>query len=233
MGNYADSGWVSTCSTSPMSGGPGLGNWSVLVPHSNAPGCGWSRLYQFVPSIADGETWTLSGWCANFTSFWADPYIGYRFGVKDALGNLSWNTAALMNTGVWTYLQVTNSFTLAPGDTVFVECDPGAVSGLGGNQVWAMFDGIELTSLSTSVTGPTAPQPLRIRPNPVIDRLWVAMDEPAEDVQVIAADGSVHSPLVIDHGNTLEVDVTGEASGMHVLLVRTATGVRTARFVQL
>ncbi len=234
LGNPSDSGWVSTCSTMPGPGAPGCGNWAILVPHSNAPGCGWSRLDQLVPAIGDGETWTLSGWCANFTFFFADPYSGFRFGIKDAQGGLGFNTAALQNTGSWTYLSVTNSFTLDPGDTVFVECDPGSVSGNGSNQVFAMFDGVELTSLSTGVVRSDARRELHLRPNPVVDRLWVAADEPLLEVRVISMNGDVqHALPFIARGGTGEVDVAQLAPGAHVVWARTATGVSTVLFIKL
>ncbi len=234
LGNPSDSGWVATCSTMPGPGAPACGNWAILVPHSNAPGCGWSRLDQLVPAIGDGETWTLSGWCANFTWFFADPYSGFRFGVKDAQGGLSFNTAALQNTGSWTYLSVTNTFTLAPGDTVFVECDPGSVSGNGSNQVFAMFDGVELVSLSTGIKDAGAAKQLHLRPNPVQDRLWVATGDPLLELLIIGMNGTVQGARSFTWSNgTAEVDVAGLAAGAHVLWARTAGGVRTARFIKL
>ena len=87
LGNYNDSGWVSTCSVLPGPAAPGFGSVGVLVPHSNTSSCtGWSRFYHYVPWIADGETWTLSGWCGVFTFPFFSPYVGLRFGWKDALG---------------------------------------------------------------------------------------------------------------------------------------------------
>ena len=234
LGNPSTTAWVGSCDLMPSPGAPGFGNWGMLVPHSNAPGCGWSWLRQYVPAIADGETWTLSGWCANFTWMWADPYSGFRFGIKDAQGNLSFNTAALQNTGNWTHLSVTNSFTLAPGDTVFVECDPGSVSGLGTNPVFAMFDGVELVSLSTGVQETDGGMHLHLRPNPVIDRVWVAADEPILEVQVISADGAVRTAATfLAYGNNAEVNAAGLPAGAHVLWARTRNGVRTARFMKV
>lgn len=234
LGNPSDSGWVATCSTMPGPGAPGCGNYAILVPHSNAPGCGWSRLDQLVPAIGDGETWTLSGWCANFTWFFADPYSGFRFGIKDAQGGLSFNTAALQNTGSWTYLSVTNTFTLDPGDTVFVECDPGSVSGMGSNQVFAMFDGVELVSLSTGVEEGHNSKQVHLRPDPAVDRVWVATGEPLLELRVIGINGGVQRELPFTaSGGTAEVDITGLSSGVHQLWVRTASGVKSARFIKL
>jgi hypothetical protein len=181
----------------------------------------------------DGETWTLSGWCANFTWFWTDPYSGFRFGVKHAAGDLDFNTAALQNTGSWTYLSVTNSFTLAPGDTVFVECDPGTVSGNGDNQVFAMFDGVELAPLPTGVRSPEADRRLHLRPDPVVDRMWVAADGPILELRVIGLNGAVSQAVPFSgSGGTAEVEVEHLACGAHVLWARTARGVSTARFIK-
>jgi len=233
LGAYSDSGWVATCSVMPGPGAPGYGSTSILVPHSNSQGCGWSRLYQLVPAIGDGETWTLTGWVANFTWFFTDPYSGIRFGVKDAQGNLAFNTAALQNTGSWTFLSVTNTFTLAPGDTVFVECDPGAVSGMGSNAVFAMFDGLELTSLSTGVADASTRDAVHLFPNPADDVLWAATDAPVLEARVITAAGQVRSVDVQGGASgTWQVNVDELAAGAHVLWLRTPGGVRTARFVK-
>lgn len=164
--------------------------------------------------------------------FWANPQSGFRFGIKRADGTLEFNTAAWQNTGTWTHLSVTNSFTLAVGDTVFVECDTGTVSGLGDNQVFAMFDGVELVDLSTSV-GEAASRPgLHTYPDPAQDRLWVAADEPIMELRLVTMSGAwSDAPLSAGYGTMAEVDVAGLSAGAHVLWARTASGVRTARFV--
>lgn len=233
LGNPAFAGWVGTCDVMPGPGAPGFGSYSALVPHSNAPGCGWSRLDQLVPFIGDGETWTLSGWCANFTWMFTDPYSGFRFGVKHADGDLDFNTAALQNTGSWTHLSVTNSFTLAPGDTVFVECDPGTVSGMGENQVFAMFDGVELEQLTTGVREADNRVRLHTRPNPVVDRLWVATDAPVLELRIIGMDGAVTELPFARFSGTAEVDVADLAPGAHMVWARTRDGVSTVRFIKL
>jgi hypothetical protein len=232
LGNPSDSGWVATCTTMPGPAAAGFGNWGILVPHSNAPGCGWSRLDQLVPAIADGETWTLSGWCCNFTWFWADPYIGFRFGIKHGDGSLSFNTAALMNFGTWDYLQVTNTFTLAVDDTVFVECDPGTVSGSGTNEVFANFDGVQLTSVPTGLPGTASAPQLIMRPNPVVDRFWVAAQGAVIEARAIGSDGSMEALPFRTSGSTAEIDASALSAGVHTLWARTASGIATARFVK-
>ena len=234
LGNFSDSGWVSTCSVGFGPAAPGFGNTGILVPHGQTPGCGWSRLYQFVPAIGDGETWTLSGWCGVFTFPFFSPYVGLRFGWQETDGTLHFNTAALTNTGSYTYLSVTNTFALAPGDTVFVECDPGTTSGMGSNQLFAMFDGLELNDVSTDVPDAAASATLNIHPDPVHDRIWVASPDPIEEVRVVdLGTGSVRPLPHILRGGTAEVDVTGLVPGAYMLWVRSAHEVRTGRFVKL
>lgn len=234
LGNPTWAGWLGTCDVMPGPGAPGFGTYSILVPHSNAPGCGWSRLDQLVPFIEDGDTWTLSGWCANFTWFFTDPYSGFRFGIKRANGELDFNTAALQNTGNWTHLSVTNSFSLAPGDTVFVECDPGTVSGNGENQVWAMFDGVELVQVATGVQEANDGVRLHMRPNPAVHRIWLASEEPMLELTIISADGGVERTLSFaGQRGAIEMGVQDLAPGAYLAWVRTVSGVRTARFVKL
>lgn len=233
LGVFSDSGWVSTCAVDFAAGAPGCGSASILVPHGNTTGCGWSRLYQLVPAIGDGETWTLSGWCANFAWFIADPYIGFRFGVKDAQGNLSFNTPALQNTGNWTFLSVTNTFTLAPGDTVFVECEPGSLTELGLTLAQANFDGLELTSLATGLEEAAQGPVIHLHPQPADEVLRVACDAPVLEVRAFTAGGQVLAPSLRTFASgTMELDLTGLPSGMHVLWVRTAEGVRAERFLK-
>ncbi|MBK6543145.1 MAG: hypothetical protein IPG10_18045 [Flavobacteriales bacterium] len=233
LGNYNDSGWVSTCSVLPGPAAPGFGSVGVLVPHSNTSSCtGWSRFYHYVPWIADGETWTLSGWCGVFTFPFFSPYVGLRFGWKDALGTVHFNTAALTNNGGYTFLSVTNTFALAPGDTVFVECDAGTAGGMGVNQLFAMFDGLTLSQLPTSVVERST-HTLALGPNPVRDHLWVGGMERVREVRCIDGSGRMSAPRPFEaRAGTVEVTVVDLPPGMHVLYLRSDTEVRTVRFVK-
>ncbi|MEO8067410.1 MAG: hypothetical protein ABI599_06925 [Flavobacteriales bacterium] len=235
QGNFDSSGWISTGSALPGPPATGFGNYGVLVCTSNSAGCnGWSRFYQYVPGIADGGTWTLSGWCGVFTFPFFSPYVGIRTGWKDALGTLHFNTAALTNNGGYTYLSVTNTFTLAPGDTAFVECDPGTAGGMGTNQLFAMFDGLELTDITTDVSDRTEADPLVLRCNLVGDRLWFACGSAVQEVRIIEAGSgrSIHTSFEAQ-GTTNVVDVVQLSAGPSVLWVRTNAGIRTARFMKL
>lgn len=234
LGNPSDSGWVASCTTWWAPGEPGFGDQCVLVPHGNTPGCGWSWFRQFVPEINDGETWTLSGWCNNDNWLIADAWIGFRFGIKDAMGNYTFNTAAVQNPHDWSFLTVTNSFSLVPGDTVFVSCVPGMLGLMGSITTYAMFDGVELTEVTTGIPGFHAPLRLHLRPDPVVDHLWVAVDAPLRELYAVGMDGKVHRSIPFTmSGNTAELDVSSLHAGAYVLWVRTSDRVGTERFIKL
>lgn len=231
-GTWDFSAWTATCgSPVPLPGAPGFGDFGAGVQHGESNGCGGSFLYQLVPQIQDGEIWTLSGWCFNFLFNVSDPYIGIRMGVKHADGTFSYNTPALMSSGNWTHLNVTNSFTIATGDTAYVMCDAGTVSGMGGTN-YAVFDGLELTSLSTGQD----PREVGTRacfPNPAQERLWVDVPDRPQQLTIIDATGREHAVATFHHnGASLEADVSSIPAGPCVMLLKSATGIRTVRFIK-
>ncbi|MBK8500693.1 MAG: hypothetical protein IPL52_18180 [Flavobacteriales bacterium] len=233
QGNFDNTGWTSTC---PMVWGPaapGYGDFGALVNHSNAGCNGWSRATHLVPEIANGETWTLGGWCGVFTFPFFSPYVGFGLGWKEADGTLHFFTAPVTNNGTYTYLQVTNTFALAPGDTAFVELDPGTASGGSGNSLFAMYDGLELANLTTG-SGVTFPsRELALRTNVAQDQLWLGCDEAILAVQLVelGSGRSVAMPIS-SGGTTIEVDLRAFASGAYAVIAGTASGSRIARFVK-
>ncbi len=232
-GNFDTSGWTSTC---PMVWGPaapGYGDFGALVNHSNAGCDGWSRATHPVPEIADGETWILRGWTGVFTWPFFSPQVGFGLGWKEADGTLHFFTAPVTQNGSYTFLQVTNTFALAPGDTAFVELDPGTSSGGSGNQLFAMYDGLELELLSTGAGDRHGIDRLALHPNPAQERLWVACAERCEEVRVIDAAGRVASSLPFNwRDGTAELDMSDLVPGPYTLWVRTGGEVRTARIVK-
>lgn len=234
QGNFDASGWTSTC---PMVWGPaapGYGDFGALVNHSNAGCSGWSRATHLVPEIVNGETWTLSGWCGVFTFPFFSPYVGFGLGWKEADGTLHFFTAPVTNNGTYTYLQVTNTFVLAPGDTAFVELDPGTASGGSGNSLFAMYDGLELTNLTTGFVEAMPTTELALRMNAAQDHLWVGCDEAILAVQLVELGSGRAFAIPISYsGTTVEVDLQAFACGGYAVIARTASGSRTARFVKV
>lgn len=212
---------------------PGYGDFGALVNHSNAGCSGWSRATYMVPEIADGETWTLSGWTGVFTFPFFSPQVGFGFGWKEADGTLHFFTAPVTQNGSYTHLQVTNTFALAPGDTAFVELDPGTASGGSGNQLYAMYDGLEITNLSTGITDAPS-RGLAMRMNAAQNQLSLGCDEPILAVQLVELGSGRTSCIPIAQiGTAVELDIRDLAPGAHAIVARTGAGVRTARFVKL
>jgi hypothetical protein len=114
-----------------------------------------------------------------------------------------------------------------------VECDPGSVSGLGGDAVFAMFDGVELVQLATDVHEADAGMRLHTRPNPVVDQLWITTDAPLLELRIIGMDGAVSDLPFAAHNGTAQVDVADLAPGAYVVWARTKDGLRTTRFIKL
>lgn len=234
QGNFDASGWISTC---PMVWGPaapGYGSFGALVNHSNAGCDGWSRATYYVPGIGDGETWTLSGWAGVFTWPFFSPEVGFGLGWKEADGTLHFFTAPVTSNGGYTYLQVTNTFALAPGDTAFVELDPGTASGGSGNQLFAMYDGLELNGLSTGGREPGGSTGLSLLGNTTTDILWIGCEEVIVSARIVELSSGRMFRGRVDHaGTTVDLDVRELTSGAYAVIADTPSGQRAARFIKL
>ena len=236
LGNFDLSHWQYTCSgSSPFfgPGAPGFGSVGVLVPHSSPLSCGNSKLYQTIPSVQDGEVYTLSGWCFNWISGITDPYIGFLMGTTDGLGVFHYYTGPVMNTGSWTYLSVTDTFHVAIGDTAFVMCNPGVVSGGSGIVTYGCFDGISLTPVvSTSVTSdlPVAPP---FRYDPSAQALMVHLgDRQPREIRLFDATGRNLAAHTRRDGSTLTVDMAMQVEGIYLLLLADTEGAQVLRFAR-
>lgn len=226
-------GWTSSCQNAFFGiGQPDNGNWSTSVPHGETNGsCYASNLVQFVPAIQDGATWTLDGWCHNMLTGFSDPYIGIGMGIKHEDGWWEYFTSAQMNTGNWTHLSVTNSFSMAAGDTAFVILNAGIVSG-NGTGAWAEFDGFTLTDLSTGLQG----EGEHNTPAFIVDRstgtLRVELTGPVSSILLVDAIGREQVLRTVHHTErTLEVDMSSIPPGSYVMRMTTASGIRTLRFI--
>lgn len=224
-------GWTSLCNNAFMGIGYYEGDYCVAVPHGEANGCVPGDLIQYVPAIQDGETWNLSGWCMNLNYMQSNPDIGFRMGIKLADGTMTYFTAGVINSANWYNLSFSNDFNMAPGDTAFVMCEGGFVSG-NGNTNFAQFDAVELELLSTGVDE-RRDDKLRCRPNPARDRLWIDVPERPEQLSVVDVTGREHAVGTFHHnGASLEVDVSSIPPGPCVMLLRSTSGVRTVRFIK-
>ena len=75
-------------------------------------------------------------------------------------------------------------------------------------------------------------QALHLRPNPVVDRAWLAADAPLLEVRAIGMNGAVYTLPFSTRGGTAKVDVKGLDAGAYTVWARTGAGVSTARFIK-
>jgi hypothetical protein len=94
------------------------------------------------------------------------------------------------------------------------------------------FDDITITDLSTGAAQRDA-APSHVRPNPVTDKLWVDLTEAPTAISIRDVTGRVQVLSDFRYaGRTLEVNVGSVPPGLLVMLVKTASGVRTVRFIK-
>ena len=95
-----------------------------------------------------------------------------------------------------------------------------------------MFDDIAITDLSTGI-GERSAISLRAYPNPAVDLLTIQLDEVPISVNVVDATGRTFSlPTFHRIGLALRMDVSSVPPGLCVMLVKTASGTRTVRFIK-
>ena len=95
-----------------------------------------------------------------------------------------------------------------------------------------MFDDIAITDLSTGI-GERSANSLRAYPNPAVDLLTVQLDEVPINVSIIDATGRTYSlPTFHRNGLALRMNVSSVPPGLCVMLVKTASGIRTLRFIK-
>jgi hypothetical protein len=230
---FSATAWSVPCQNAWIgSGMMGEGDRSLILPHGTTNGpCYTSKAFQLVPTVTNGSTWTLSGWCRIYPGASTLPLIGIGMGIKHSDGWWEYFTAPVMNTYEWTLLSVTNTFTLEPGDTAFVVCEAGVVSGAGfGGD--AEFDGLATEDISTGLTNQQVDRFVWY-PNPALDVLRVNLLEAPQQLILFDATGrSIQLPTFHQTGSTLEVDVSSVPPGLCVMLLKTVSGLRTLRFIK-
>ena len=95
------------------------------------------------------------------------------------------------------------------------------------------MDNVEVELLSTSVASPDEPA-VSFGPNPATDKLWVDLPEVPLSITAIDATGRMFQLHSFQQtGRTLEVEVSSVRPGLCVLLMKTASGIRTLRFLKV
>ncbi|MFT6922190.1 MAG: hypothetical protein ACJA1C_001192 [Crocinitomicaceae bacterium] len=135
------SDWQSTCGSGSTADVPsGGGNWCINVPSGSTQGCLQSYAYQKLPTVTNGQTFTLSGWAKTETT----PQVGLYFG-KINNGIITLQSGDTTSSTSWVELSTVSSFNLSAGDTAIVVLNgginPSLLSGYG------FFDLIHLDQL--------------------------------------------------------------------------------------
>lgn len=122
-------GWEWTCNPpgQPNEGAPGCGEWSANKGPGEAKGCFPSYIYQRLPDLYDGQIVTLSGWvrCSD-----EEPCVGGAMGMGTLnTGVITTGDAVWSQLPVWTYVYVTDTVDLGPGDTAVAVLNGGFIGG--------------------------------------------------------------------------------------------------------
>jgi hypothetical protein len=230
------SGWVvTTTCVSPASSTVvpgGTGAWSARLM-ANSDDClvvDPFTLAQPLPWITSGE-WILSGWMKAPTVDSFEPTRVYlREGTVPPF--------VIQYGGLWygdtSWAFVSHTFNIpveVQPDSVWIVAFSTFVAGTDPHYAY-------LDELSLVPNGPTSLHndqlaELVFRPNPAANKLWVDLAEAPTSVTVVDASGR-DLPMRTFHHNahTLEVDVSSVPTGLCVMLLRSASGVRMLRFIK-
>lgn len=240
-GSFEDDGnapsmayWQHECNA-PMSfadAAPGSGLWCAQKEYGNTQGCFPSHLYQTIPDMGDGEIWTLTGW-ARIDSGLTTTLVGVQLGKKDVNSTISGSDWDATDATTWTFLSVTDTILLNPGDTGAVVLNAGLVGGpLFG---YAFFDGIELIEGSINgIEGNAAPA-LSLYPSPADNELFIGNSGFGDRVDVYVYDLSGklvhdHSGLAPRNRTTIQLDTSDLTTGTYLLQLIDGNQVWSARF---
>ncbi len=117
--------WEWTCGADSIKNAPpGGGNWSTKVEGGNFQGCFPGYAYQKIPSVANGQTYLLSGMAFTESSIPVGIYFG-----KIKNGIITTHTGDTTSSKAWTQLSIQSNFELATGDTACVVLHGGTTTG--------------------------------------------------------------------------------------------------------
>ena len=172
------SGWEWTCGAESVNTAPpDGGDWCIKVAGGNVKGCFPGYAYQRIPSITNGQTFTLSGWAYAQTP----RLIGIYFGTINK-GIITTQAGDTTTSTTWKPLSVQSSFSLADGDTAVVVLFGGIAAGP--FQGYGYFDLIDLQE-TTDIEPVPQGHTLSISPNPFSGQAILHSDIPFKDASVL------------------------------------------------
>lgn len=202
-----------------------LSDWNNCHP--------WAELFGIQPDIP----YVLSFWVKR-TSDLTEGLVqvhAYAPGYQPDMGVAPDHVAVIplsaAPVNVWTPMTI--PFTL-PGlfadDGMYVLPQPTNFNG--GLPGIVAFDDFAIDEFSTGVA-PISSVPLRHRPDPATDKLWIDLAEAPLAITVTDALGRSIPVRTFHHnGRTVEVDVSSVPPGVCVMLMNLTSGIRTVRFIK-
>ncbi|MBL0105440.1 MAG: T9SS type A sorting domain-containing protein [Bacteroidetes bacterium] len=219
-GNFEDltgwnlSYWQSTCGANPAMGAPtGGGDWSIQVMGGNLQGCFPGYAYQVLPTITNGQSFTLTGWVKADQAL---P-VGIFFGTTNngVLTSLAGDTTS---SSTWTQLTIQSTYNLNPGDTVVVLLFGGIVTGP--LAVFGSFDLIELTPLN-GIADLENELAFTVYPNPISDQTTLKFQSVLSNASLSIFDsyGKLVKQIIGISGREFKLNPGGFEDGAYFLRV--------------
>ena len=154
------SNWNWTCGAeSNNNAPPGAGNYCIKVLAGATQGqCLIGLAYQKIPSITNGQIYTLSGFAFNETTLGVGLYFG-----KIKNGIITLQKGETTSSATWIKISLQSGFDLMEGDTAVVALTSGLTAGF--NVGYGYFDSISLKTLTGNYSIENN-YSLKIYPNP-------------------------------------------------------------------
>ncbi|MBK6369672.1 MAG: T9SS type A sorting domain-containing protein [Flavobacteriales bacterium] len=229
-GNPSLEGWEWTCGDPDLvpDAAPNAGSWSATKQPGHAKGCFPSYLFQRLPDVEHGDRLVLSGWVKC-------PDFGICQGGFIGLGRVNAGAFELEETVSaqdldWTYISISDTVEIGPGDTAIVVLNSGFIGGPA-FEAGTASDGIGLLP-ALSVRENTQSNLAHI-----VDRntrmLYLSMGEAdLRDIRLFDLTGKVLQPRYErTSASAVRVDLNALPQGVYFVSVVTGTDIRTIRFV--
>lgn len=187
-------------------------------------------LYQDLPWFTPG-VWTLSYWIKGHNGFGLPAGVAVAYRAGFGFPPISNVDPGVTDTN-WTYHEDVFAWDgiWPPVDSLLLMVAAGSAPD---GERHAYFDDIQLTPLTTGVSGPQSVSRPFCYPVPATDRVSFRLDE--VPVQVIAVDNSGRELQALEfttRGGTIDVGISALPAGCGSLRIRTRTTVHTLRFVK-
>lgn len=206
---------------------PNSGNRSIKICSPDMigwcyPGIKYAYVYQPLPFIKTGETWSFSVWMKKKYDG-TNMKVYADFGKIDDTPYLVWLAGVGTLSDTWVNANVTHTFSLNATDTAVIYFDVDfAMDGTG--LYYGYFDNIEISQV-TSVKKFEEEKSLRVFPNPAADEITVKIDPSIklQDAVIKITDvlGREVKEISEIKGNEVKISLAGLKQGIYLLKLGT------------